>query len=339
MRVDAPSLADGWRRASGADLMGNETVRVASITKMFVATATLRLVDQRRLRLDDPIGPLLPPEFTDALQSDGYDLARINIRMLLAHTSGLFDYAEHPDYQARIMAEPGKVWTRAEQLAFAMDNGAPLAAPGERFAYSDTGYILLGAILETVTGQPMATAVRDLVGFDRLGLRHTWFESLEPTPLNAPPRARQRIAGLAVEAIHPSADLFGGGGLVSTTADLARFLAALLGGEVLRPDTLAQMTHPTPQSLRSGQTLYGLGIGVREVGHARCFGHGGFWGVVAWCCPTPGVTAVGFVTDTEGKGTLADVHQSVLEIATRPEVADEFQPDAKHQQDTHAANH
>lgn len=164
----------------GASVDPAQAVRIASIAKTFVAAATLRLVDESRLGLDDPVGPLLPGPLADALRADGYDLTRITVRMLLSHTAGLFDYAEHPAFQARVVNEPGHVWTRDEQVAFAMDHGDPLAAPGERFAYSDTGYVLLSALIETVTAQPMATAVRELLSLDRLGLSHTWFETLEP---------------------------------------------------------------------------------------------------------------------------------------------------------------
>jgi len=303
-----------WAQARGASVDPAQTVRIASVTKTFVAAATLRLVDEGRLSLDAPIGPLLPGPLADVLRADGYDLTRITVRMLLSHTAGLFDYAEHPGFQARVMNEPGHVWTRDEQVAFAMDHGDPLAPPGERFAYSETGHLLLGALIETVTAQPMPTAVRALLALDRLGLSHTWFETLEPAPRAAPDRARQRFGTLDVQSIHPSADLFGGGGLVSTLADLTRFLRALSKGDILHRDTLAAMKTPSSQSMGSTGAGYGMGLSTRTVENCTCYGHGGFWGVVAWHCPAIDLTIAGFVTHTNHRQALAALMDDVVRL-------------------------
>ena len=294
LRVEAGEQDLVWAQARGASVGPAQTVRIASITKTFVAAATLRLVDEGRLSLDAAIGPLLPGPL-----ADGYDLARMTVRRLLSHTAGVFDYAEHPGFLARVMNEPGHVWTRDEQVAFAMDHGDPLALPGERFSCSDTGYLLLGALIETVTAQPMPPAVRTLLGLDRLGLSHTWFEILEAAPRAVPARARQVIDALDVQAIHPSADLFGGGGLVSTPADLTRFLRALFGGDILHEATLTAMTTPSIQSVASTGSGYGLGLSTRTIDGRTCYGHGGFWGVMAWHCPAIKLTIAGFVSKYE----------------------------------------
>jgi D-alanyl-D-alanine carboxypeptidase len=181
-RVEAPRINLVWVQARGADIRPDQTVRIASITKTFVAAATLRLVERGQLRLDERIQPLLSAPIAARLAADGYELQRITMRMLLTHTAGLFDYAEHPDYQARVGSDPSHIWTREEQIAFAVDHGDPLSAPGVAFAYSDTGYLLLGDILERVTGTPMAEAVRTLLEFQSHALSHTWFESSNPNP-------------------------------------------------------------------------------------------------------------------------------------------------------------
>jgi len=314
LRVEAGEQDLVWAQARGASVGPAQTVRIASITKTFVAAATLRLVDEGRLSLDAAIGPLLPGALADLLRVDGYDLARMTVRMLLSHTAGVFDYAEHPGFLARVMYEPGRVWTRDEQVAFAMDHGDPLAPPGERFAYSDTGYLLLGAVIETVTAQPMPTAVRALLGLDRLGLSHTWFEILEAAPRAVPARARQVIDALDVQAIHPSADLFGGGGLVSTPADLTRFLRALFGGDILHEATLTAMTTPSIQSVASTGSGYGLGLSTRTIDGRTCYGHGGFWGVMAWHCPAIKLTIAGFVSNTNDRTALAALMEDVVRL-------------------------
>jgi D-alanyl-D-alanine carboxypeptidase len=321
LRLEAPDFV--WAQARGAGVHPAQTLRIASVTKTFVAAAVLRLVDQGRLGLDDPVGPLLPAALADALRADGYDPSRITVRMLLNHTAGLYDYAEDPDFQARVANDPGHVWTREEQVAFAMAHGDPLAAPGERFAYSDTGYVLLGGVIETITARPMAAAVRDLLGLDRLGLVHTWFETLEPAPRNAPGRVRQFVDALDVQSIHASADLFGGGGLISTQEDLARLFRALLGAKILRAETLAAMMQASPQSLASGgeglgSGGYGMGLGLHTVDGVACYGHGGFWGVLAWHCPAPDLTVTGFVTNTSQRGLLAACVDDALRAAPGP---------------------
>src|SRR5207249_2644707 len=106
-------------------------------------------------------------------------------------TSGIYDYAEDPGYQTFVVSHPRHRWTRAEQLRFAMTHGKPLFKPGTSFHYSDTGYVLLGEIIERQTQQSLAAAYRSLLGFDRLGLHETYLETLEPTPAKAMPRAHQ----------------------------------------------------------------------------------------------------------------------------------------------------
>jgi len=323
LRVEAEGHDLVWAQARGANVDPAQAVRIASITKTFVDAAALRLVDEGRLSLDAPIGPLLPGPLADVLRADDYDLTRITVRMLLSHTAGVFDYAEHPGFLARVMNEPGHVWTRDEQVAFAVDHGDPLAPPGERFAYSDTGYVLLAALMETVTAQPMPTAVRALLDLDRLGLSHTWFETLEPTPRAASNRARQYIGALDVQSIHPSADLFGGGGVVSTPADLTRFFRVLFNGDILHRETLTAMKTPSSQSMASSGAGYGLGLSTRTVENCICYGHGGFWGVMAWHCPAIDLTIAGFVTQTNHRQALAALMEDVvrLVIAAQPEEA------------------
>src|SRR5205809_483841 len=166
------------------------------------------------------------------LRGGGYAVDAIHVRNLLQHTSGLYDYADDHAFQAFVVSHPRHRWTRAEQIQFAMTHGKPLFPPGTDFHYSDTGYILLGEILERVTGQGLGAAYRSLLHFDRLGLGQTYLETLEPKPPHAAPRAHQYLGGIDTAGFDPSFDLYGGGGLVSTVRDLDRFHRALLTGQV-----------------------------------------------------------------------------------------------------------
>jgi D-alanyl-D-alanine carboxypeptidase len=286
--------------------------RVASVTKTFVAAAILRLVERDRLGLDDVLATVLPAATLSLLETGGYTPREITIRHLLTHTSGLWDYAASEAYQQAIASAPEHHWTRHEQLAFAMTHGTPLGRPGAAFAYSDTGYLLLAAVLEQITGLSWAAAVRELVDFAAVGLASTWVERLEPEPSTAPPRAPQTYGGVSLESIDPSVDLWGGGGLVSTTQDLARFYERLFSDGVFAdPRTLQTMvTVPVPNQ----ESGYAMGVIVANVDGHACYLHDGFWGVRALTCPSLGVTAVALAMEGTRIGQGLDA-LAVLPIA------------------------
>lgn len=277
--------------AVGADPDGTlyapgDEFRIASVTKTFTAAAIMRLVETGRLTLDTTLAEApITPELVDLLRGDGYDVDAMTIAQVLGHTSGLFDYAFGPDspYVSDVLADPSHVWTREEQVRYAMDHGDPMGAPGEVFAYSDTGYVLLGDIIEHVTGTDLGTAYADLLDFAGLGLDHTYLELPGTTPRSH--RVHQMFGDVDVSIFDPSIDLYGGGGLVSTTHDLAVFFEALGSGRVFDdPATFAAMLVPGPEP------TYGLGLMLATVAGATCAYHDGFWGVEAATCPALGIT-------------------------------------------------
>jgi D-alanyl-D-alanine carboxypeptidase len=158
----------------------------------------------------------------------------------------------------------------------------------------------VGEILERTTGSTMGVAIRDLVGFERLGLAHTWQETIEPEPPNLPPLSHQYQGPFDVAGFDASVDLYGGGGLMSTCRDLARYLRALLGGEVFRePSTLGQMTRcreGVPLTEEAGwledPSTHGMFLFRREIGGETWWGHDGYWGTTAFTCPARDVTIV-----------------------------------------------
>ena len=279
------TVATGFADVDGQVPLEPDTpFRVASMTKTFVAAAVLRLAEEGKLRLSDPISQRLAPETLEVLRADGYDVDRITVRQLLQHTGGFYDYAMDVAYEARNLAEPQHRWTRLEQVQLATELGDPVDEPGAVFNYSDTGYILLGEILERVTGKSLPAAVRSVIPFDELGLDDTYWETLEDAPPGAKQRAHQYF-GTDIDNIEfdNSQDLYGGGGLVSTTEDLARFYEGLFGGKVFEtPSTLKTMTKI---SAAGREEKAGMGIYTVDAVGERCYGHRGFWGTQTVSCP------------------------------------------------------
>jgi D-alanyl-D-alanine carboxypeptidase len=286
-----------WSGAAGvADvttatpLTPDATFRIASVTKSFTAAATLRLVEDHRLGLDDPIDRHLSAETLTPLRAGGYDVNAITIRHLLSHTSGLAgDYAQLPDYVEFVVENPQHHWTRAEQVEFVTTRTRPLSAPGAEEHYSDTGYILLGEVLERVTGATLAAAYRSLLHFDRLGLDETYLESVEPATPAAKPRAHQYLGELDATGWDPSFDIHGAGGLVSSLDDLGRFYRALIDGRILK----------RPAMLRT-MLAERMGIDAWPMAGETCYGHVGFWGVGAYYCPRSRVTFANSITQADG---------------------------------------
>ena len=275
-----------WHGASGlAEVDTGEPMRpgarayVYSITKSFTAVLVLRLVESGALGLDDPIARYLP--------GAGCPPA-VTVRQLLNHTSGVPSYTDFPDYADAVSTAPGAPWSLDAVLERC--RGLPEDfASGEGWHYSNTGYALLYRLIETVAGQPFAEALREEIA-GPLGLADT-FAATEPgggpdgRPLT--PGYDRAVLGVdvpedIVALYHPLWCLTGL--VVSTTADVARFYAALFAGELLQPSSLAAMREGVPcgpESAPSPNTFfrrpaYGLGLMLDEGwAHGGFHGHGG----------------------------------------------------------------
>ena len=288
--VDASAASGSLDRGSTDPLPADASFRIASVTKTFTAASIYRLAEQGLLSTDDTLEAAgLPQDLLALLQSDGYDLEHITVAQVLNHSSGIFDYAFGPGspYVEVVLADPAHVWTRAEQVAFAMEHGAPVGAPGEVGHYSDTGYVLLGAIIEARTGLPYGDAMAELLDFDELGLTHTYLETPGTTPTT--PLAHQYFGDTDSTGWDASIDLYGGGGLVSTTHDLAVFFEALATGGVFDDaetfTAMSTVVGPDPSMAQ------GLFVTTDSDGSGLvCYGHEGFWGVSAHTCPGLGLT-------------------------------------------------
>jgi len=297
-----------------AALGADTPVRIASNTKTFVAATVLRLWEQGRIDLDAAIGPLLTPKLDELLRSGGYDTGRITVRQLLSHSAGIYDHAEDERYLPLVLSQPERHWAREELVRLAVTWGHPLDPPGTAFHYSDTGYILVGDIIERFTGQSLGKAVRSQLQLDRLKLSSTWWEIMEDKPRGAAPRARQFIDEREVTNLSATVDLYGGGGLVMSAKDLATLTAALFEGRLFqRADTLRAMLWQGPHKGADG---YRLGVFVKHADGRDYYWHSGYWGTVACYAPAAGIAAAGVTTNQDAYRRLVDVVQKAAGVGS-----------------------
>jgi D-alanyl-D-alanine carboxypeptidase len=268
----------------GAPLSSLNTFRIASNTKVYVAATILRLWEDGKIKLDASIRGYVDPAYLAALDKDGYDTARITVRQLLAHTSGIADHTTTKKFDQVLETRPDTAWTRESQMDALVRWTDPIAPPGTKFYYSDDGYCLLGNIIERLTGKPLAAAVHGILDYEKLGLSATYWETQEPVAPQAGPRAHQIFeGGRDTYDWNPSLDMFGGGGLLATPLDMARFMADLFEGKVFKhPETLQLMI--SKEGLPAASP-YRLGLFEYDAGGVKAYWHSGYWGTAAFYVP------------------------------------------------------
>ena len=271
-------IRDGTIAASGAvgraDIATNTPVteetrfRIGSITKMFTAVAVMQLVQRGALSLDDTLARF-DPSFRLA--------SSISVRDLLMHRSGIPDYF----YKALLSGAAEKP-TTPQAIASSMAGSPSLSAPGSAFSYSNTNYVLLGLIVERVSGLPLHEYYRANI-FAPAGMTQTFAGS--------PPAGVPVAVGYAtVDGKFAPADSgdvswsYGCGDVWSTAQDLARFDVALMDGALVKAATLRRMTDAAlPAAILGARVGYGLGVTTAPSGGADPFvgHHGGLPGFAA----------------------------------------------------------
>ena len=239
--------------------------RVGSITKTAVSVVALQLAEQGRLSLRDSIESWLPHVVPNG--------SAITLRMLLNHTSGIFNYTDDQDFLATVLAHPYRHWSPRELVDVATSH-PPVFAPGTDWSYSNTNYILVGLVLQKATGKSVADLVQQRV----IRPLH-----LENTYLAGTAGFRSRFAhGYAPPGLLGDSyvDLsrwspswaWAAGALVSNAPDLARFYQSLLSGRLLSRAMLHQMTTTVSAAPGLG---YGLGIFTADTPCGTIWGHDG----------------------------------------------------------------
>jgi CubicO group peptidase (beta-lactamase class C family) len=229
--------------------------RVASLTKQFTAAAIMLLEQRGMLRIEDPVSKYLP-DAPAAWRS-------ITVFNLLTHTSGIPDLTTFPDFAERVTQR-----TTPEQLVGSFRDKPLDFPPGTDFRYSNSGYILLGYILEKVSGQSYADFIQKNI-FVPLGMKSSGYDSNAAiVPMRAQGYA-QRAGGVAIADYLDMTVPFSAGGLYSTTRDLLRWEHGLFDGQLLSPSSLARMTTPFKKD-------YAFGIAVdTDTNGNKVVWHGG----------------------------------------------------------------
>jgi len=269
--VAAIGLADGTvhvattgEAAPGEPAQPSDTMRIGSITKTFMAALTLRLDDLGVLDIDDPVAAHLPDLGIDDT---------VTIRDLLAHTSGIAD----PDAAAiiaRFREDSGQRFEYQDLIAFAdiPTNNDPNA---DEFAYANSGYHVLGGVIEAATGTDVATALRTHI-LDPAGLTQTHLAGAEDVPTPIVPGNvdldgdghEDTLAGIPYLAVETN--MWTAGALVTTADDILRFARSLFAGTIISDHALAQMTETS-----TAEHGHGLGIFDLRVNGQTVYGNSG----------------------------------------------------------------
>ena len=267
---------------------------VGSITKTFVATVILQLVDEGRLDLDKTPQDYLDLEIIRAVPNTG----TATLRHLLNHQSGIPTWEFQKDWIRKGRGdrmELGYVWGKSETLNYCTGDLLPAThRPGQRYSYSNTNYTILGLLIETVTGNDVAAEIRSRI-LDPLGLENTYLESFEAIPggyvhhYHYATPVFQEVAGVhrGFPEVRPylvestAGNLspeWAAGGIVTSACDLVRWAQALRDGDLLSPKMHREvLTYYAPEEPRSGRSRYLQGISRTERLYEdyTILGHGG----------------------------------------------------------------
>jgi len=285
--------------------------RIGSVTKNFTAAATLRLVDQGRLALEDDMTRYLADYPTNG--------RRVTIRHLLNHTSGIRNATEIEEIFEDRCADISQ-----DAMLAAISQSPFDFEPGEQFRYNNSGYWLLGVIIEKVTGESYAQFVETEL-FRPLGLERTRYDDYRPI---IPDRAHgyTLVDGQLTNAEGNSPTRpFSSGALLTTAPEMVRWLRALFSGSVISPASLKQMI--TPGTLNNGASFpYGFGFRVNPTGAGVKFSHGGviigFQAFIAYY-PAPGLYIAVLTNTLANRPVPAEIESQIAQHILGPSVAPE----------------
>ena len=264
-------------RTAKTPMKVTDRLLLGSVGKTYVSAVALQMIAEKRFNLDDTLDKFFGraawfPRLANA--------SRITVRHLMTHTSGIVRYELNPKFTRDLSANPDKVWSGEDRLAYLLDATPPFA-PGEGWEYSDTNYIVLGMIIERVGGIPYYEQLRKRV-LEPHGLKDT-----VPADSRAVPGLIQGYAGADNPfggsdemikdgrfAVNPQFE-WTGGGLAVTSLDLARWGKVLFEGKAFPTEMMPKFLDGVPARL-GPEAKYGLGVIIRPSPLGITHGHSGF---------------------------------------------------------------
>lgn len=311
VHITSPKKGISWSGAVGysdkdlkTKLSPDQPALIASSIKTYISASILRLQEQNKLSIEDPIKDHLTNRTIELFESDGYDLEQIKIKHLLSHTSGIEDYA-NDEYLDWVDKNKKYRWTRDEQLALTVKVGDPLGAPGDLFNYADANFLLSTEIIGKVTNKAFYTSIRELLKYEELGLTDTWFPTLETKSKNTKALVHQYWSEKDWDTYDHdiSWDLYGGGGIATTTKDIAEFSYNLFNHKIIQDTQTLDLIATPIETKDKKDNRYGLGLSLGDVKGFKSYGHGGFWGTVVLYFPELDTSVAVFILERD-KATL-----------------------------------
>ena len=266
-------------RQAKTPMKPNDRMLAGSVGKTFAAATALQLVKEGKINLDDKIERYLGSEPWFARLPNARD---ITVRQLMNHSSGLVRYEFKDQFTKDLTANPTKVWKPTELIAYLFDEKAPFEA-GKGWDYSDTNYIVLGIIIEKVTGKKFydeanrrllkPLKLNDTIPQDGLTLKGVVQGYAGP---NNPFGGKDEMIVDGKFSINPQFE-WTGGGYVSTSLDLARWAKFIYEGKAYSADLLPQVLNGVAAPMLGRETRYGLGTIIRKTTAGTSYGHSGFF--------------------------------------------------------------
>ncbi len=286
---------------------------MGSITKLFTAAAIMQLVEKGRLKLDDPIGKYLGEQWISKEVGK-----QVQVQHLLTHSGGVGDFFRHPEYANSNRA----MFTNVNAFAKFIDVKAVSFQPGKKHVYSNSGFILLGKIIEEVTGKDYHEYMRANI-YDPAEMKNTGcFFTNDPTKKIAQGyyldrTSRKWVNNFLSQRVRGCP----AGSSYSTVGDMFRFSQHLMGGKIVKDKTLRQMISPKP---KLGSPRYGFGVQqFRQTLLVNAIGHmGGGPGVAACFAIYPETGHVLVVLTNQHRQSIFAIRQKVSELIAR-EIRDE----------------
>lgn len=245
--VHSDKLGIHLKIAEGSTAIADQPYYIASVSKLFASVLFSILVENGMCSFEDHISKYLDNEILRDLhvyKGKNYT-SEIKVKHLLNNTSGLHDFVEDKPKQGKsminmIVDDPSRRWTPMEVIQWAKENLETYFPPGEGFHYSDTGYHLLGLIIENITKITYPEALRYYI-FEPLEMKNSHFSRTEPIENSEHPIADLYVHNTRINDHKSLSIMYAGGGVVSTTEDLLKFMKALVNYQIIKKDTIDKM--------------------------------------------------------------------------------------------------